>query len=137
MEANNVHCELDKHQLIKEAKHLANCGENGKAEELYTRFIEQEGACCEKISLALARNNRGHLKYLKVDFYGAIKDYTEALKLDPNLAVSYYNRGQIHYRMGRFSVAIEDLKKAVELDPTFEDACMNLRQAEKDLQSVT
>ena len=72
-----------------------------------------------------------------MDFYGAIKDYTEALKLDPNLAVSYYNRGQIHYRMGRFSVAIEDLKKAVELDPTFEDACMNLRQSEKDLQSVT
>ena len=50
--------------------------------------------------LALAYNNRGHLKYLSVDFNEAIADYTEALVYDRDLAIAFYNRGQIHYRMG-------------------------------------
>lgn len=119
--------------LAKKAEGLTSSGELEEAERLYTRYIEQGGDLFKSNSnLALARNNRGHIKYLKVDFYGAIKDYTDALELDPNLAVAYYNRGQIHYRMGRFSMAIEDLRKAVDLDPSFEDASKNLSQAEKD-----
>ena len=46
-------------------------------------------------------NTRGHIKYLWVDFDGAVKDYSEALSRDPLMAVAWYNRGQIHYRMGK------------------------------------
>jgi tetratricopeptide (TPR) repeat protein len=53
-----------------------------------------------KSNIALAFNNRGHLKYLDVDFNGAVEDYENALKLDPILSSSYYNRGTIYYRMG-------------------------------------
>lgn len=50
--------------------------------------------------LARVWNDRGHLKYLQVDFYGAMADFTQAIKLDSDFAVPFYNRGQIHYRMG-------------------------------------
>ena len=50
--------------------------------------------------LALTYNNRGHLKYLEVDFDEAVVDYTEALQYDPDLPVALYNRGLIHYRLG-------------------------------------
>ena len=49
---------------------------------------------------ALSHNNRGHLKYLEVDFDDAVVDYTNALKYDEKLAVAFYNRGLIHYRLG-------------------------------------
>lgn len=57
----------------------------------------------ESLNVLLARawNDRGHLKYLQVDFYGAVTDFTQAIKLDSDFAAPFYNRGQIHYRMGR------------------------------------
>ena len=45
-------------------------------------------------------NDRGHLKYLQIDFCGAISDFTKSIELDKTFAIPYYNRGQIHYRMG-------------------------------------
>ncbi len=50
--------------------------------------------------LALAHNNRGHVKYMRVDFADAVDDYTMALELDDQFAVAYYNRGLVHYRLG-------------------------------------
>ena len=50
--------------------------------------------------LTQAFNNRGQVKYLRVDFDEAIEDYTAALKVDSDFAIGYYNRGQIHYRLG-------------------------------------
>lgn len=70
------------------------------------KLIELSKQCKEQSKslnhlLSCAWNDRGHLKYLNVDFDAAISDYTRAIELDKNFAVPYYNRGQIHYRMGR------------------------------------
>lgn len=123
--------------IEQEAQNLIATGDVKKAQNLYTTFIDrQKGTRNDKKVDALARNNRGHLRYLSVDFYGAVEDYTAAIALDPCLAVSYYNRGQIHYRMGRFQLAVKDLEKALELDPNFTDARDNLKQAKSDLNLV-
>ena len=53
-------------------------------------------------------NDRGHIKYLQVDFYAAVNDFTEAIKLDSGFAVPFYNRGQIHYRMGTYKINRND-----------------------------
>lgn len=58
--------------------------------------------------LARVWNDRGHIKYLQVDFYAAVNDFTEAIKLDSGFAVPFYNRGQIHYRMGRYKINRND-----------------------------
>lgn len=55
-----------------------------------------------KVLIARAWNDRGHLKYLQVDFYGAVEDFSQAILLDNEFAVPFYNRGQIHYRMGMY-----------------------------------
>ena len=52
--------------------------------------------------LALSYNNRGHLKYLRVDFREAVEDYTRAVQCDEALGVAFYNRGLIHYRLGTY-----------------------------------
>ena len=56
--------------------------------------------------LAEAYNTRGQVKYLWVDFNGAVEDYSVALRHNPEFAVAYYNRGQIHYRMGARALCI-------------------------------
>ncbi|XP_046990851.1 serine/threonine-protein phosphatase 5-like isoform X1 [Schistocerca americana] len=65
---------------------------------------------------ALAYNNRGHIRYLQVNFDGAIEDYDKAIAIDPDLAVAYYNRGTVFYRLGQFEDALTDMEQAVRLE---------------------
>ena len=50
----------------------------------------------------------------------AIRHYTEALKLNPDLWFAYYNRGLAYAEKGDFDTAIKDYNKAINLEP--EDA---------------
>lgn len=51
--------------------------------------------------MATAFNNRGQIKYFRVDFYEAMDDYTSAIEVQPSFEVPYYNRGLILYRLGK------------------------------------
>ncbi|XP_015271935.1 PREDICTED: tetratricopeptide repeat protein 32 [Gekko japonicus] len=105
-----------------------------QAEELYSRFL-QHCACCggsKCRDLATALNNRGQIKYLRVDFYEAMDDYTSAIEAQPDFEVPYYNRGLILYRLGYFDEALKDFKKVLEINPNFEDASLSLKQTIRD-----
>ena len=52
----------------------------------------------------------------------AIEHYTEALKLNPQMAAAYNNRGVAHDNKGDFERAIVDYTKAIELNPNYADA---------------
>lgn len=92
-------------ELLQEADRLCSLGDKVNAERLYGELIEKHSASDStetRHCVALAYNNIGQLKYLRVDFDEAIVDYSRAIEVDANLAVAYYNRGQIHYRVGEF-----------------------------------
>nr|XP_048701554.1 tetratricopeptide repeat protein 32 isoform X2 [Caretta caretta] len=97
----------------------------GPAEELYSRFIARK---CLTHDLATAFNNRGQIKYMWVDFYEAMDDYTSAIQTQPDFEVPYYNRGLILYRLGYYDEALKDFKKVLALNPEFEDASLSLKQ---------
>ncbi|XP_069881146.1 tetratricopeptide repeat protein 32 [Dipodomys merriami] len=114
-------------------------GEFAEAEALYSAYILQcarsapaAGECggskCSPEDLATAYNNRGQIKYFRVDFYEAMDDYTAAIGVQPNFEVPYYNRGLILYRLGYFDDALEDFKKVLDLNPGFQDAALSLKQ---------
>lgn len=56
---------------------------------------------CEASNLATAYNNRGQIKYLRVDFHEAVEDFTSAIQTDSRFEIPFYNRGLIHYRLGK------------------------------------
>ncbi|XP_060709872.1 tetratricopeptide repeat protein 32 isoform X1 [Hemiscyllium ocellatum] len=101
---------MDCRAALREAETQFQKQNFGTAEELYTRFIlhcpdgEWKDKCCAE-DLANAYNNRGQIKYLRVDFYEAMDDYTSAIQIKEDFEVAYYNRGLIRYRLG---LAIED-----------------------------
>ncbi|XP_061099610.1 tetratricopeptide repeat protein 32 [Conger conger] len=100
-----------------------------KAEDLYTNFITSfQPRTRDAHDLAIAFNNRGQIKYKRVDFYEAMEDYTLAIRAKSSFEVPFYNRGLIRYRLGFFQEAEEDFRKALELNPTFEDAKLSLKQ---------
>ncbi|XP_078450541.1 tetratricopeptide repeat protein 32 [Lampetra fluviatilis] len=106
----------------------------GRAEELYSGLLARRDRLCKE-DCAVALNNRGQIKYLRVDFYEAMDDYTQAIECNKDFPIPYYNRGLILYRLGFFDDAIKDFHKAVELNPAFEDARASLKQAARDKEA--
>jgi Flp pilus assembly protein TadD len=51
----------------------------------------------------------------------ALRDYDEAVKLDPKNARIYANRGATRMRQGKNEDGQKDLRKALELDPGLKD----------------
>ena len=98
-------------------------GEYEKAISCYSHLIaiyEKDSFSDNKIDeseIALLYNNRGHAKYMMVDFYPARDDYDKAIALNPNLDVAYYNRATINYRMGDFNLALQDFSICTRLKP--------------------
>ncbi|KAG7508655.1 tetratricopeptide repeat protein 32 [Solea senegalensis] len=110
-----------------------------QAEELYTHFISSCLQCrnCEAGDLATAYNNRGQIKYFRVDFHEAVEDYTSAIQANSHFEIPLYNRGLVHYRLGFFDDAKMDFQQAVKLNPEFEDAKESLQQTILDQQQKT
>lgn len=84
--------------------------------------------------MATAYNNRGQIKYLRVDFTEAVEDYTSAIQTDSCFETPFYNRGLIRYRLGFFDDAKSDFQQALKLNPDFEDAKVSLQQTLLDQQ---
>ena len=59
--------------------------------------------------------NRGNVYVQRNDLHHAIEDYTQAIRLDANLAEAYYNRGLALLDSHRDAEGIADLSKAGEL----------------------
>jgi serine/threonine protein kinase len=55
-------------------------------------------------------------KYNNRDFRGAIEDYTQAIKINPNHASAYYYRGIAHGKLGDKQAAIADNTQAININ---------------------
>jgi tetratricopeptide (TPR) repeat protein len=59
----------------------------------------------------------------------ALKDYTEAIKLDPKDSAYYYNRGMTYSKIENTNQAIIDFTKAIEINTKDADAYKSRAEA--------
>lgn len=62
---------------------------------------------------------RANRKYIEGDFSGAIEDYSEVIKLNPNYTDAYINRAICYAEQKKHKQAILDYNKAIELYPSY------------------
>ena len=93
--------------VLEKARSLLSSGQLQESSELFTHFIHSHKDSTEHRSAVTdAYNSRGHIKYLSVDFPGAIEDYSQAIQRDPHFTIAWYNRGQVQYRLGESSLSL-------------------------------
>jgi protein O-mannosyl-transferase len=73
----------------------------------------------------LAYNNRGHYYRQQNKAALALRDYEEALKINPRYFRTLNNRGKILFDQGQVDVAMEDFNKALSIAPDFVSALSN------------
>ena len=76
---------------------------------------------------------RGNDKYASGDYKGAIADYTQAIRLNPDNAIIYYNRGNAKIGLKQHLAAIADYDTAIRLKPDYADAYVSRGGAKDEL----
>ena len=61
----------------------------------------------------------------QTEYENAIKYFTEAIRLKPDLANAYFNRGVTYAFRGEFDDAIKDFCEAIQIKPDFAEAYYN------------
>ena len=73
-----------------------------------------------------AWSNRGFVRYEKLsDAYGAITDFDEAIRLDPDDPYTVFNRGNALLISGKIAEALADYDRVIERAPQFATAHVN------------
>ena len=76
--------------------------------------------------------NRGNCYYDTGNIDLAIRDFDQALAIDPNYASAYSNRGTAYKHRGNLDRAIRDYDRSLELDPGDADTYYNRANAYRD-----
>ena len=74
--------------------------------------------------------------YARKNYREAIKDFNEAIRLNPQMAQYYQNRGRAWERLGHIERAIEDFDRAIHLDPGYAGFYQNRAWAWEKLGNV-
>jgi tetratricopeptide (TPR) repeat protein len=92
-------------------------------------FLSALYAFAAEDALELGRTAAGNK-----DYNEALRQFSIAIKENPNNVKAYNNRGVAHYDLRDYDKAIEDLNKAIKIDPNFAMAYNNRGVAYLDLQ---
>jgi len=79
-------------------------------------------------------NNSGIEKFHSGDLDGALEDYNQAIKINPNYVDAYNNRGCLLVEEGDYERAIKDFAHAIKINPYHATAYFNRGSAWRGLK---
>ena len=119
---NKPYIEPDVQSYLQRAIETHQAGKRDDAIAYYTEVISLQP---EISTLIRAHNGRGQVYDSKDEYELAIKDYNQAIQLNPNKAEAYNYRGIVYGKNGNLNLAIKDFNKAIQLNPHYTEAYYN------------
>lgn len=92
--------------------------QNGRLDEALTHYNTVLSMDVPLPIASLACQNRGNIYHLKGDYDRALRDYEQAIRLNPANAGAYINRGLSLAEHGDYEEALKDYDEAIRIDPT-------------------
>jgi tetratricopeptide (TPR) repeat protein len=88
-------------------------------------FVLAQQVGCKKKGEEADHFHRGVEHSRQSEYDAAIKEYTLAIEINPNLIVAYFNRGHAYSKKGDHNAAIRDFSKTIKLNPKNVEAYKN------------
>jgi tetratricopeptide (TPR) repeat protein len=101
-----------------------NLSQNNQAERAFNQGEQKSEKSDSQKNLAKGLFNQGKKKSENGKYLGAVKDYNQAIQIDPNYTDAYKGRGDAHYFLKDYRAAIEDYTQVIRLAPDLADAYM-------------
>ncbi|XP_039207731.1 tetratricopeptide repeat protein 6 isoform X2 [Crotalus tigris] len=92
--------------------------------DIFAAF-QDTNAALKIITNAELLTNRGVINQFMGYLNCAMRDYQQAITIDPNYALAYFNAANVYFLNKQFSQANDYYDKAIELDPQNESAFLN------------
>jgi tetratricopeptide (TPR) repeat protein len=131
------------HELYREGRDAYEQGDYEDAIALTSDILQMSLSPAQACSSLI---NRGNAYAAKGDLYEALRDYEEAITLDPKSAGAYVDRASVLARLGDLEGAMKDYEQAIRANPKQWQAYFNragelkdagkLREAVDDLNKV-
>ena len=83
----------------------------------------------ETPSFVIAHNNLGHALFSEKCYEESVKQYQQAIKINPHYAVAHNNLGTALIELNRYDQAIDHYREAIKLKPDYAEAYNNLGNA--------
>jgi tetratricopeptide (TPR) repeat protein len=98
---------------------------------LFSKRYDEAGAVVSRYQPRLPRDRdlplvAGYVHAQDHDYAQAVEDFTNALKVDPDMATGYMNRGYVYNDMRLATKAEQDFRKALALNPNYGEAHLGL-----------
>ena len=107
-----------------------------KIDGKYKDFDENE---VDPKESAVEHKEKGNNFYKKKQYSAAIREYSEAIRLDPSNAIFFNNRAAAHYQLSNYVESEKDATKAINLDGRYVKAYIrrgNARRVQGKLQGA-
>lgn len=86
------------------------------------RVVWTSTSAPSSVQVAIAHYRRGLAAHERGDYDQAIRDYTEAIRINPENADAYYSRGFAYHRKGDYDEEIRDYDQAILINPNYAKA---------------
>lgn len=103
----------------------ADLWQNGRYQDPQQALTLLNKAIDADADATVAYNNRGLAHRQLGQFDAALKDFTQAVRLNDNYAEAYSNRGMTYYDKGSYALAIAEFEKAIEIRTDYLPAYLN------------
>lgn len=82
------------------------------------KLVDEEQKYLDPVK-AEEHREKGNELFKVGDYPGAVKEYTEGLKRDPNSKNIYSNRCAAYIKLMEMNYALKDVEKCLQMDPNF------------------
>ncbi len=101
--------------VTAENGHDCDSPDSGRRIKACTELLDTPGLSSTRRATAFA--NRALAYSLQGEYETAVRDYDEAIRLQPNFAVALNNRAWAYFKWGRAPLGMPDVQRSLQLDP--------------------